>query len=348
MGSGLSMTSVNKIKELAEAREYSLAVEILDSQNLEASLNPQFLRICGEVYENVGRYRDARNMYVKAHAMGPESGRIIFSLIRFYLKLGYRKLAELYREQYIASVHGSEQEIRKLSYVMEKAGRAPLSELRGYLDPWYIHDMDEEWSFELFLINFMDGQDTEMLASDYCATFKRSRRSEQVRDVLQGRLSAEKLFYIYAEEEREDKDPEEEEIRALISELHLEEKVPLLGFKTGQDLKDVVANAHCVCMPSECCENAPYSIMEAQAAGRPAIVSRNGGLPELVTDGITGYVFTPNDVDDLAEKIRMMDAASWDGEQIVEMAREKYSAENYVRKLMHYYKKLIEWKKRGR
>ena len=109
-----------------------------------------------------------------------------------------------------------------------------------------------------------------------------------------------------------------------------------------------MANAHCVCMPSECCENAPYSIMEAQAAGRPAIVSRNGGLPELVTDGITGYVFTPNDVDDLAEKIRMMDAASWDGEQIVEMAREKYSAENYVRKLMHYYKKLIEWKKRGR
>jgi len=209
------MTSVNKIKELAEAREYSLAVEILDSQNLEASLNPQFLRICGEVYENVGRYRDARNMYVKAHVMGPESGRIIFSLIRFYLKLGYRKLAELYREQYIASVHGSEQEIRKLSYVLEKARRAPLSELRGYLDPWFIHDMDEEWSFELFLINFMDGQDTEMLASDYRATFRRSRRSEQVEGVLQGRLSAEELFYIYADEEREDKDPEEEDIRRL-------------------------------------------------------------------------------------------------------------------------------------
>ena len=44
------MTSVNKIKELAEAKEYSLAVEILDSQNLEKSLNPQFYRTCGEVY----------------------------------------------------------------------------------------------------------------------------------------------------------------------------------------------------------------------------------------------------------------------------------------------------------
>ena len=99
MSSGLSMTSVNKIKELAEAKEYSLAVEILDSQDLEKSLNPQFLRVCGEVYENVGRTKDARNMYVKAHVMGPESNRILFSIISFYLKRGYFGLAEQYAEQ---------------------------------------------------------------------------------------------------------------------------------------------------------------------------------------------------------------------------------------------------------
>ena len=57
MSNGLSMTSVNKIKELAEAHEYELAVGILDSQNLEKSLNPQFLRVCGEIYENVGRLK---------------------------------------------------------------------------------------------------------------------------------------------------------------------------------------------------------------------------------------------------------------------------------------------------
>ena len=34
MGSGLSMSSVNKIKELANSREYSLALEIIDSQDL--------------------------------------------------------------------------------------------------------------------------------------------------------------------------------------------------------------------------------------------------------------------------------------------------------------------------
>ena len=126
MSSGLSMTSVNKIKELAEAKEYSLAVEILDSQNLEKSLNPQFLRVCGEVYENVGRSKDARNMYVKAHIMGPDSNRILFSLISMYLKRGYFGLAEQYAEQYKYHVRNSEQETKNIEYVLKKAEHTEL------------------------------------------------------------------------------------------------------------------------------------------------------------------------------------------------------------------------------
>ena len=57
MGSGLSMTSVNKIKELAEQREYELALDILDSQDLSKSLNPQFLRVCGDIYTKIGTRR---------------------------------------------------------------------------------------------------------------------------------------------------------------------------------------------------------------------------------------------------------------------------------------------------
>ena len=50
MGAGLSMASVNKIKELANSREYSLALELVEHQDLTKSLNPQFLRLCGEIY----------------------------------------------------------------------------------------------------------------------------------------------------------------------------------------------------------------------------------------------------------------------------------------------------------
>ncbi len=216
MSSGLSMTSVNKIKELAEAREYSLAVDILDSQDLEKSLNPQFLRVCGEVYENVGRLKDARNMYVKAHIMGPQSNRILFSLITFYLKQGYFGLAEQYKDQYNATAKGQEQ--KNIEYVMQKAKRAKPEELRDYLDPYYTHSLDEEWSFELFLVLTLMGADTEMLAADYQATFRRSTRSETVQEILAGKVSAEELLYVFADMERPDQDPEQSEIRELEKE----------------------------------------------------------------------------------------------------------------------------------
>lgn len=50
MSTGISMSSVNKIKELADNGDYSLALDILEHQDLSKSLSPQFIRICGEVY----------------------------------------------------------------------------------------------------------------------------------------------------------------------------------------------------------------------------------------------------------------------------------------------------------
>ena len=96
MGSGLSMTSVNKIKELAAAREYSLALEIIDSQDLTKSLNPQFVRLCGEIYVANGRYVDARRTLLRAHKMAPEAKRVIYSLVDLYLRMGYKDLADFY------------------------------------------------------------------------------------------------------------------------------------------------------------------------------------------------------------------------------------------------------------
>lgn len=67
------------------------------------------------------------------------------------------------------------------------------------------------------------------------------------------------------------------------------------GFQTGKALEDYVKNSRCVVLPSEWYENGPYSAMEAMAAGKPLIVSDNGGLPELVEDGKNGFVYSANE-----------------------------------------------------
>lgn len=137
--------------------------------------------------------------------------------------------------------------------------------------------------------------------------------------------------------------PEEEKVKALIQETGFENKIKLLGFKSGSELEDIVANSLCVCLPSEWYENGPYSIMEAQAAGKPVIVSRYGGLPELVEQGMTGYIVRPCDDEDLCQAIREFNQKSnqFDSTYIADQAEKKYNASAYCKKLLDLYQQLL-------
>lgn len=50
-------------------------------------------------------------------------------------------------------------------------------------------------------------------------------------------------------------------------------------------------------------EGLPYTVLEAMAAGRPIIASHVGGIPELITNDINGFLLFPRDTDGLAKKI---------------------------------------------
>ena len=59
-----------------------------------------------------------------------------------------------------------------------------------------------------------------------------------------------------------------------------------------------------VVAPSEWYENAPLAVLEAAALGKPLIVSRIGGLPELIVEGESGWSFEPRSVTALAARLR--------------------------------------------
>lgn len=166
-----------------------------------------------------------------------------------------------------------------------------------------------------------------------------------------GRLSREKgictLINAFSKAHIEEKlfivgsGPEEDRLRLMVKKLGMEDKILFLGFRTGIELKEIVANALCVCLPSEWYENGPYSILEAQALGRPVIVSDYGGLPELVEDGITGYISEAGNVFDLTEKIRKMSHSKMDYAYISSKAINAYSSNLYAEHIIDIYKKLI-------
>lgn len=81
------------------------------------------------------------------------------------------------------------------------------------------------------------------------------------------------------------------------------DNVEFVGYKSGNDLWSLINNARAVVLPSEWYENAPVSILESYAAGKPVIGADIGGIPEMLLIGTTGYLFESGNVDDLTDKL---------------------------------------------
>jgi glycosyltransferase involved in cell wall biosynthesis len=117
------------------------------------------------------------------------------------------------------------------------------------------------------------------------------------------------------------------------------------GYKSGGDLKSLYTNAAFVVVPSEWYENAPMTILEACAYGKPVIGSHIGGISEMVEPGRTGLLFRPGDADELAGCIRTL----WADESLrVHMGRaardkveKEFSAQVHYERLMEIYEKAL-------
>ena len=189
MATGISMSSVNKIKELAENGEYGLALDILENQDLSKSLSPQFIRVCGEVYYENHKYHEARAALVRAHSMAPAGNKIIFSLIQLYLTMGLRTLADKYYEVYKFNLEGREDagEIR-LEYLFAKADRKPVQELRAMLAAANDKEKAERWEYEhlLILAALKEQEKLKYEGEVFKATYKKSIYIDDVNELLAG------------------------------------------------------------------------------------------------------------------------------------------------------------------
>lgn len=87
-----------------------------------------------------------------------------------------------------------------------------------------------------------------------------------------------------------------EEVRQLIDRLQLQDIVEWSGFYTSRD--DIYRDLDVVVAPAI---DEPFgmTIVEAGAYGLPVVAARSGGFPEVIVDGITGFLFEPGEIDSL-------------------------------------------------
>lgn len=139
--------------------------------------------------------------------------------------------------------------------------------------------------------------------------------------------------------------PIEEHLHSRIINENID-NVTLLGFKTGDELNKLISEASIVVVPSEWYENCPMSVLESFASSKPVIGSNIGGIPELIEDGVDGFIFEPGDSINLAEII----TSAWNirstlpdmGSQGRHKIAQQYNAERHYDLLSSVYASVLK------
>lgn len=100
--------------------------------------------------------------------------------------------------------------------------------------------------------------------------------------------------------------------------------VRYMGSCDNQQCRELTAHATTVVAPSTWREPFGLVVVEAMAAGVPAVAAGHGAFTELVTNGVTGLLHRPGDVESLAEALRHMVSSARSNEQMGSAARLRY------------------------
>ncbi|MHC5742142.1 MAG: glycosyltransferase family 4 protein [Nostoc sp.] len=117
-----------------------------------------------------------------------------------------------------------------------------------------------------------------------------------------------------------------------------------VGYLMGQELGSAFASADAFIFPSRT-ETLGLVLLEAMAAGCPVVAARSGGIPDIVTDGVNGYLFEPTaDVQGaLGATIRLLEQKQ-QRDIIRQNARQEAESWGWAaatRQLQDYYQKVI-------
>ena len=120
--------------------------------------------------------------------------------------------------------------------------------------------------------------------------------------------------------------------------------VEFVGYKSGQELKQLIHNARAVVVPTLSHEIFGLSVLEAMALGKPVIASSRGALPELVENGKNGWLIDPDNMDEFRTALKECMSRDDIIEQFGTAAQQKaeeLTMNKYYGIIISYYSKLI-------
>lgn len=133
-------------------------------------------------------------------------------------------------------------------------------------------------------------------------------------------------------------------IGRLIRDLRLDGHVAVRFFN-WEEMPSMYRAAEICVYPS--CFQEPFGLvmLESLACGKPIVVSRAGGMPEIISDGVNGYVVEMGDYEMLARRCMQLlenrQAASQMGERGRQMVRQKFTKEVMCANTLEVYRRVL-------
>lgn len=128
--------------------------------------------------------------------------------------------------------------------------------------------------------------------------------------------------------------------------LDIKDRLIFTGWIEREEVKAAYAAADIVLVPSLYLDPFPRIIIEGMASGRPVIATRYGGAPEIVVDGVTGYVVNPKHPEEIAEKaiglLNNPKKAEKFGRAGYERVKTNFSLEGVIEKYISTYEALLK------
>lgn len=136
-----------------------------------------------------------------------------------------------------------------------------------------------------------------------------------------------------------------EELISYTKKLGIYDKVMFLGFR--DDVFNILPTFD-VFVLSSLTEGISLTLLEAMAAGRPIVATNVGGNPEVIIDGVTGFLIPPKEPQNMSEAIAKIlqnpELAKQMGEAGRRRVEEKFSLERMVKEYRDLYEECLERK----
>ena len=136
-----------------------------------------------------------------------------------------------------------------------------------------------------------------------------------------------------------------DEIKLFLSKNNLTNFVKLIGPFSDDEKIKLYVSSDVLVLPSLWPENHSIVVIEAMASGLPVVGSRIGGIPEQIDDNKNGFLFSPGNANELAEKLKILLADNEKCKKMGNKAREKAKQEwdmiKHAKKITKIYEGLL-------